>query len=640
MLLSAPYILSSITFMKQRSDLHFEEAIWNAEGSDVDYAELPLHRQIFISVIAIAALVIASAAARLLFLNLKKGDFYENRAAANFNREIILPAERGGIYDRGGKLLVRNEPVFSVFLNVNEFLKKNVLDQQKLIANLEDILRDDEGEITVGSAIAKYNLEGASMIPIERGISTDVAIALKGLNDAAIQIQDDYRRDYIYGAGIAHVLGYTGLGQVDRNIEGKAGLEKYYNRNLKGKDGKFIEGTDAKGNRLYTRFDEEPTPGASLKTTIDAELQEYFYKRMKEGLDELGRDAGAGIILNPQTGEILSLLSFPSYDNNIFTLPGKNEERLKILRSKSLPLFNRPVSGVYNPGSTWKPIMGLAALHENLIDPTFSVYSSGVLEVANPYDASKPSKFLDWKAHGWVNLYSALARSSNIYFYVIGGGHRDYKDIKPLGVKKIEEYFKLFGFDQKTGVDLEAEAVGSLIGPDEREKKTGRIWRVGDTYNISIGQGDLSVVPLRLINFIGAIGANGFMKQPFLVKEIRNADGELLEEFHPRDVLSFDNLGAAIAEVQKGMRAAVESPAGTAHSLSDLPMTSAGKTGSAQILGNTKTNAFFVGYAPAENPEIAILVLVEDAKEGSLNTIPIVRDVFKWYYENRIMNRE
>ncbi len=637
--MSAPYILFSITFMKQKNDLHFEEAIWNAEGSDIDYAELPLHRQIFISVIAIASLVVVAAFSRLLFLNLKKGEFYENRAAANFNREIILPAERGGIYDRNGRLLVRNEPVFSVFINVNEFLKKNVLDQQKLISNLQDILGDDD-QVNVGGAIAQYNLEDTSVIPIERGIGTETAIAIRGLNDPVVQIQDDYRRDYVYGASLAHVLGYTGLGQADRKIEGKSGLENFYDINLRGKDGKFLEGQDAKGNRLYTRFDEEPTPGANLKITIDAELEEYFYKRMKEGLDVLGRDAGAGIILNPQTGEILSLLSFPSYDNNIFTLPGKSEERLKILRSKSLPLFNRPVSGVYNPGSTWKPVMGLAALHESLIDPTFSVYSSGVLEVANPYDASKPSKFLDWKAHGWVNLYSALARSSNIYFYVIGGGHRDYKDIKPLGVKKIEEYFKFFGFDQKTGVDLEGEAVGSLIGPDEREKKTGRIWRVGDTYNISIGQGDLAVVPLRLLSFIGAIGAGGVTKQPFLVKEIRNAAGVLLEEFHPKDILNFENMGKAISEVQKGLRAAVESKDGTAHSLSELPMTSAGKTGSAQILGNTKTNAFFVGYAPAENPEIAILVLVEDAREGSLNTIPIAKDVLKWYYENRMAARE
>ena len=219
--------------------------------------------------------------------------------------------------------------------------------------------------------------------------------------------------------------------------------------------------------------------------------------------------------------------------------------------------------------------MALAALKEGVVDPSTSVFSGGVLEVQNPFDASKPSKFLDWKAHGLFNLYSALARSSNIYFYVIGGGHRDYKDLKPLGVARIEDYFSRFGFDMPTGIDLPGEAAGVLYGPDYREKN-GRLWRVGDTYNIAIGQGDLSVVHLRLLSFIGGIGNGGEMKRPFVVSEIKNSRGEIMEDIF-RSGFRLDDYSQEIAEVQKGLRAGVESAEGTVHRLADLPISSAGR---------------------------------------------------------------
>jgi len=626
-----------ILTMKPHDDIHFEEGVFGRGMEEFEYVEMPIHRQIFGAISFIAIVVLAIATSRLLFLNFKKGEFYENRALGNAHRETVVPASRGIIYDRFGEPLVKNEPIFSVSLATQDFLRKDIAGQQKLLGDLHEILDPtDSGEYII-DIIAKADIEKSPAILLDRGIDSEKAIALKGLNDASIQIRDDYRRAYIFGPAFAHILGYTGLGETDRSIEGKTGLEKYYDSLLKGRDGKFLEGRDVRGEKLYDRFEEQPEAGSGLTTTIDAELQKYFYARMKRGLDDLGRDAGVGIAMNPQTGETLALFSFPSYDDNIFTTPGKNDERRHLLNSPAKPLFSRAISGVYNPGSTIKPMMALAALNEGNITPQLSVYSDGVLEVANPFDASKPSKFLDWKAHGWVNLYSALARSSNIYFYVVGGGHRDYKDIKGLGIVKIQEYFKYFGFDKITGIDLPGESRGVLLGPADREAQ-GRIWRVGDTYNVSIGQGDMAVAPLQLINFIGAIGEGGHMKQPFLVKEIKNNDGKIIKSFTSKDILDFSDLGPYIKEVQIGLRAAVDTPDGTAKSLNDLGVSVSGKTGSAQILGNTKTNAFFVGYAPSENPEIAILVLVEDAREGSLNTIPIAKDVLGWYYKNRMVD--
>lgn len=618
---------------KQDDNLNFEEAVFGTFSDDPAYIELPLHRQIFFVMAGVATVLVLAALFRLLSLNVLKGDFYKMRASANVNREVVLSAKRGIIFDSYGAPLVGNDPVFSIFLDTREFLRKDSSSQQKLVDDLRAIFSENNVEdIDAEKVIAEADLERNPSIALLRGVSTELAIALKGLNDASVKIEDDYRRSYPYGPSLAHVLGYTGLRDFERTIEGKSGLESFYDINLRGLDGKFVEGKDVSGNSLHQRVAEEPQSGDNLYTTIDAELQNYFYDRMLSGLNALGRHAGVGIILNPQNGDVLALINFPSFDNNIFTLPNKGAERSALLRSPQKPLFNRAISGVYNPGSTIKPFIALSALREKIIDPIFSVFSAGVLELANPYNPDQPSKFLDWKAHGWVNLYSALARSSNIYFYEVGGG---YGNFKGLGIKKIQEYFKYFGFEDKTGVDIDSEAVGELLGPEYREKH-GRIWRVGDTYNVSIGQGDLSVVPLRLINFIGSIGVGGKIFQPHFIKEIRDAEGILVENFLPKVTLDYSDFGSDITEVQKGLRATVSTPDGTAYLLNDLPMSVSGKTGSAQIQNNTKVNAFFVGYAPSENPELAILVMVEDAKEGSLNTIPIVKDVLRWYYDNRI----
>ncbi len=347
--------------------------------------------------------------------------------------------------------------------------------------------------------------------------------------------------------------------------------------------------------------------------TVDLEFQKYFYERFQQSLQELERHAGTGIAMNPKTGEILAMVSFPSFNNN---------EPVKYLRAPNQPLFNRAVSGVYSPGSTIKPLMALAGLKEKVMDTNFEVYSPGYLEIPNPYNPENPSRFLDWRVNGLVNLHSALARSSNIYFYVIGGG---YKNTKGLGINKLNEYWKKFGFDKKTNIDLSNEAVGFLPNPEEKEKRTKQPWRIGDTYNVSIGQGDLIITPIRLLTMIASIANNGKMMKPHF----------LLDE--PPDILfDYSDWGDLIKEVQRGMRDAVAQSYGTANFLYDLPYKTAGKTGSAQIANNTKTNAFFTGYGPVSDPQIVILILVEDAKGGSLNAVPIAKDVLKWYYDKRL----
>jgi penicillin-binding protein 2 len=392
-----------------------------------------------------------------------------------------------------------------------------------------------------------------------------------------------------------------------------------YDDLLRGKNGAVAIFRNSTGNVEEIIRTEEPVQGATLKTTVDAELQEFFYSRMLQALLSLGRTSGAGIALNPQNGDILALISFPSFD-------GDNVS--EFLNKGGRPLFNRAVSGVYSPGSTIKPIHAAAALQESVVSPGDQIYSAGYIEIPNPYNPTAVSRFVDWKAHGWVDVYSALARSSNVYFYVIGGG---FKDQLGLGIARLYKYWQKFDLDEPTGIDVPGEAVGFLPTPEEKEERTGEIWRVGDTYNVSIGQGDLGITPLRLITAVSAIANGG----PAYTPHIR----EIPEK---QVLLDIKDMAPALAEVRRGMADAVKKDYGTANLLKTVPMLVGAKTGSAQVAGKTKTNALITAYASRDEntpPEIAILILVEDAREGSLNTVPVARDILQWYYDNRVVSK-
>ena len=410
---------------------------------------------------------------------------------------------------------------------------------------------------------------------------------------------------------------------------GKNGLEKYYDKELRGEKGQIIYYRNAKGEIIDDKFLKSPQNGYGLQTTIDKEFQDFFYGQLKKRLGEIGSSKGVGIAINPQNGEILSLISLPSFNNNKIVK--------KDLIDSNKPLFNRAISGLYVPGSTIKPLVALAALKEKIISPRDKIFSRGYLEIPNPYYPENPTRYPDWKPHGWVDLYSAIARSSNVYFYSIGGGlPKEELNIascvsndcfKGLGIEKLKEYWKLFRLDEKTGIDLPFETIGILPDPESKKKKSNDDWRLGDTYNVSIGQGDLMVTPIGLLNYIAAIANGGKFYRPFIVKK------EI-----PQIIKDYSNLFPYIEEIQKAMVDTVAKSYGTANLLSDLPVKVAAKTGTAQIQKNTKINAFFTGYLPTKNPQIAVLILIEEAKEGSSNALPVEKEVLRWYYENRIKN--
>jgi len=617
-------------FMSPRDDFGLEHSIIESGiKRDLGILELPLSKNAFRLILTGGLVFIGLAFFRVAYLNYWNGGFYAARADSNVMKSVTLPAVRGIIYDRYGKVLVQNESAYRVVLNIG-MVNREKLDIEEMIYAVSPILEMSADELW--AIIKKADFEKTALVTLARNAGTGQVAAIKKMENKALEIQDDYRRQYPGGPAFAHLLGYTGILQYG-DLKGKSGLEKYYDDQMAGKDGERILYRTAKGEVLDEKLLEAPVHGNDLYTTIDADLQKYFYERLAGALRSLGRDIGVGIAMNPQTGEVLALVNVPSYDNNIFTDLSKKKERAQVLTAQFQPLFNRAISGTYTPGSVVKPIVALAALKEGVITPETEVFSAGFIEIPNPYNPDQPSRFLDWKAHGWVDVRSALARSSNIFFYSAGGG---FGDIKGLGIEKLKEYWKFFGFGEKTGIDTEGESIGFLPDLEEKEIRKNDIWRIGDTFNVSIGQGDLQVTPIQILAQISAIANDGKWERPFLVKDIGNESGTTTIN-GSETVRDFSGLSDEIYEVQEGMKDTIRKPYGTAYALSDLPFESAGKTGSSQVANNTRTNAFFTVYAPAENPQIAILVLIENAREGSLNAVPIGKDVLNWYYNNRLI---
>ena len=601
----------------KKQELSFEEAIFDQWAGDLKRLELPITRSTFLLVAGVGLILAGAVIARLVYLSAAAADFYQARAEINVNKELVVPAYRGIITDRFGEQLVKNIPSFRLSLDKSELLRLKE-GRDDLLAKVAKILSKEVADLK--TTIQKIDLEKGTKAIVARDITLEQAIDLRALQSDAVLVEDDFQRQYLDPLVFSHILGFTGLVNWTNTVDGKTGVEAVYDKQLRGVDGVKIFYRDAGGNTLQEKIESESQPGFPLQLTIDGEFQRFFHEAFRRHLAQLNRSSGTGIALNPKTGEILALVSFPSYNNN------QPEEYLE---GRQNPMFNRAVSGLYAPGSIVKPLVALAALREGTVTPQTTFYSPGYLEIPNPYNPETPNRFLDWAKHGEVDLYSALARSSNVYFYIVGAGvpkgAESHQPFRGLGVEKLKEYWSQFGFDAITGVDLPGEAVGFLPGPAEKKERTGQPWRIGDTYNVAIGQGDLTVTPLRLLTMTAAIANNGVMMKP------RVSSGE-----YPEALADFSDWQEEIKEVRRGLRETVAKNYGTANRLYDLSYKTAGKTGSAQIANNTKTNAFFVGYGPESDPEIAILVLVEDAAQGSLNAVPIARDVLEWYYSHRL----
>lgn len=482
------------------------------------------------------------------------------------------------------------------------------------------------------AAVSEANRLDRDIIFADRGVIFDRNKIPLAENAVKPGENDFAARVYAPIDGIATVVGYIKYPAKDRagryydeSYHGLSGVEKSYDTLLSGVNGSKLTETDALGNLTSESVVDAPRKGGDLHLSIDSRLSEKMYQAIASTAQARGFRGGAGVIMDVETGEILALVSYPEYDPNILASGSDSAEIGRLLNDKSTPLLNRAVSGLYTPGSIVKPIVALGALNENVIDPRKTIVSTGELVLPNPYNPSQPSIFKDWKAHGATDMREAIAVSSDVYFYQIGGG---FGSQKGLGITKLDEYFSLFGLDEETGIDLPAEIEGVIATPSWKAKNfpDDPDWRVGNTYHTAIGQYGTQITPIVAARYAAAIANGGKLLVPSVALGGRSSE----ERVHREIDLRAEDWRV----IREGMRRGVTH--GTVAGLSNPHVAVAAKTGTAELGARKEfVNSWVVGFFPYEKPRYAFALIMERGPVQNLvGATSVFRGVLDWIAEN------
>ncbi len=592
--------------------------------------------------ISLMALVViaglAIMAARTFYLQMIKGDYYRGLAEGNRIRLRPVFSERGIIYDKFYTELVENVPNFSLTMIPQDLPRDK--EKREVIIDKVVILSGVSKE-KIKDLLKKYSSYSYASLVVKENLDYQSALKLyiQSSQLPGISIEKGSKRKYIVSnsassstLSLSHLLGYLGKlndeetgklkdkGYLLFDNIGKTGLEKIYESQLRGKYGiKKVE-VDALGHEQTVLAEDSPQPGKNLILTLDLEAQKKLEGLMKNMLVKINKKRGAAIAMDPRDGSILAMVSLPAFNNNEFSGGITQQNFNNYINNPDNPLFNRVIGGTYPSGSTVKLIISAAALQEKIVTPSTAFLSVGGLQVGDRF-------FRDWKVdgHGSANITKSLAWSVNTFFYYVGGG---YKDFVGLGVERIIKYMQYFGIAQKTGIDLFGEATGFAPSKDWKYATKGETWFVGDTYNLSIGQGDLLVTPLQVAVWTAAVANGGKVVQPHLADKLEEpiSHNEVALNFNKRSIpVSPENL----AIVRQGMKDCVTY--GSCQMMKSLPFASGGKTGTAQWKSTKENHAWFTSFAPFYNPKIVVTILVEEGTEGSVVAEPVARDFLMWW---------
>lgn len=571
------------------------------------------------------------------WLQIVRGRYYYELAEGNRIRVERIEAKRGVIYDRAVRPLVRNSANFLLYF-VPADLPKDKIEQKKTIQKVSEYLGDVKAE-DINNSLAKVklgSLESYQPLFIADNIEYEKALALYLAADAmpGVVLTIKTRREYILSSlSLSHILGYTGkinetelakYGQEYLPIDyiGKTGIENFWENEIKGLNGKKQIEVDALGKEKKIISQEPGEDGHNLVLSIDIQLQKKLEESLTSALKKLRLNKACAIAIDPNNGEVLAMISLPSYNNNDFAHGLTQAEYQRISEHPDQPLFNRCVSGEYPSGSVIKPVIAAAGLEEKVINENTSVLSSGGIRIDQWF-------FPDWKAggHGLTDVRSAIANSVNTFFYYLGGG---YQDFAGLGLDRLVKYEKLFGLNAQSGIDLLGEADGFLPSKEWKEKTKGEKWYIGDTYHVSIGQGDILVTPLQVADYTAVFANGGALYRPHLIKQILNNQDKLIGEVENKPIRENIVSKKNIEIVRQGMRQTITS--GSAQSLQGAPVAVAGKTGTAQWSSTKPPHAWFTGFAPYDKPQIVLTILIEQGGEGSAVAVPIAKEVLDWYF--------
>jgi penicillin-binding protein 2 len=473
----------------------------------------------------------------------------------------------------------------------------------------------------------RNHLKSTPLFPL-RGTISDRNGTLLAWNNSGSTTEEIPQRVYESTPGFSHLLGYVSYPKKDQSgffwqdsYIGKDGVEKQYQNILQGGLGERVLAVNARQEIEAQNITISPVNGKNITLTIDKGVQAEFYKNIKSLALDYGYTAGAGIIMDVHTGEVLALVSYPEYNNNIMTNASTTEEKKQItddLTAKNNKFLNRAVGGLFTPGSTVKPFMAIAALMENVITPEKQIYSSGALVIKNKY-GGPDSVFKDWKAHGWTDMRKALAESSDEYFYQVGGG---YMDQPGLGIAKIDKYAQLFGFASTTGIDLPGEDYGNIPTPEWKKKVFGEDWLLGNTYHTAIGQYGFQITPIELARAIASIANGGILVTPHLLSGLDTSTIDL----------GLDKNDLRV--VREGMRQGVTQGIGAALNIDGVQIAS--KSGTAELgVNKDQINSWISGFFPYDNPKYVFIVIME---KGSIHNthgaIFAARETLLWMRDN------
>lgn len=475
--------------------------------------------------------------------------------------------------------------------------------------------------------MAEENQLAQKILFADRGIITDRNGVPLAYNERASLTDDFATRVYADIRGIAHVVGYVKPPAKDSSgvyyrdaYAGVDGAERAYDSELAGQNGVQLTATDAHGATVAQSVTQPEVPGQQVTLSIDAKVTQGFYDTIAKIAQQSDFQGGAGVIMNVHTGEILAMTSYPEYSPQ--AMESGDSAVLQALNSNpEQPFLNRVTSGLYAPGSIVKPIVATAALTEGVIDPNKQILSTGSISIPNPYDPAHPSVFNDWRANGWVNVEQAIAVSSDVYFYEVGGG---YQDQPGLGITRLDKYFSLFGFGKPTGLAGFSEAAGNIPTPAWKAQvfPNDPTWRLGDTYHTAIGQYGVQITPLQAVREAAAIANGGTLLTP-----------QLLASSTPQGT-TIPVSQSALQTVRDGMRLGVTTGISGAVKYDFVHV--AAKTGTAQVgVNNQYENSWMIGFFPYENPQYAYAVVLERAPTGVLIGSPAAMGQFLlWMRDN------
>lgn len=584
-----------------------------------------LHTLLVVCLVLFAVLL-----GRMVYLQLWRGDYYAKQSDGNRLRQSRILAPRGIIYDSEGKELVNNLPGYAVVLQKQSSYKPETL--QRLSNLLQMPVEEINAKIKASEnfyepIMLKNNLDQQMVTKIEeqRRYMPEVMLSVQPI------------RNYPYHELAVHALGY--VGEVSsyeieqglfKNISqgslvGKGGLEKTYDKYLRGEDGAFMEEVDVAGNVVKHYDSVQPIPGKNLKLTIDYELQKELETFTDKHLAFLrssgiapGARAAAVVAIDPRNGAVRAMVSRPGYDPNWFVHGISSKNWNSINNDPNYPMNNKVITGEYPPGSTFKIVTGSAAFELKKVGLNEPIFDGGFHPMV-PTMGNAGGEVL-----GWLTFIKALAMSDNVYFYELG-----YR----VGIDNIEKYAHIFGFGERTGIDLEGESKGLVASKKVKREIWDEDWRLGDTFNAAIGQGFNLTTPIQLSVMLSIVANGGTKYQPYLVDSIINSDGSLFEKPKRAEGKHIDVSQQTIDYIRMGMSATTQE-GGTASYFAGLPKPIAGKTGTAEN-SHGRDHGLFVAYGPVDDPELVVVCIVEQGGFGSVSAGPIVYKAFEEFFQEK-----